>query len=386
MARMSDPVLVDGSRGEGGGQILRTSLTLSAWLGRPFEISGIRASRPRPGLAAQHLTAVRAAAEICDAELQGAELGSTRVAFAPRELRAGSYRWAVGTAGSTTLVAQTAALPLLRVGAASRLRITGGSHVAWAPSLDYLRDIYAPLLARLGLELQPRLVRYGFYPRGGGEIEIAVGGSQAAAPTPAPRGAPRGLTLQRPPAAEIRVTATAVVSSLRRAIAERMVATAAGLLSCGPWHFAARIIEAHGPPGAYLFVRVHHEPARTEIPPAEGGRAAGTATVEAHTLIAGGFTGLGERGKPAEEVATEAARAALEFLQSDACVDAHLADQLLLPTILAGVSLRFRAPSLTTHLRTNAETMALFLGPCVFSDHEGGLEVRPPDLDQTGGM
>ncbi|MBD3235310.1 MAG: hypothetical protein GF330_01235, partial [Candidatus Eisenbacteria bacterium] len=380
----------------------------------PCEICGIRARRPRPGLAAQHRTALRAAAEVCGAALEGDELGSMRIRFTPRASRAGQYRWAVGTAGATTLVAQTVAVPLLRLSAPSRLRIQGGSHVAWAPSLDYLRDLYAPMLALVGWRLEARLVRYGFYPRGGGEIEVGIGGvgtcsrksAADAQPNadhpsggPARNGPARSgpshpfLILERPPARAIRVTATAVVSSLPRGIGERMIATASGILSRGPWRFRSRIEQAHGPQGTYLFVRVDSghddvpaEPRQARAAASQAAFGGASAPGDARPLIAGGFTGLGARGKPAEAVAREASQEALAFLESEATLDRHLADQLLLPAALAGCALRFRTTRLTSHLRTNAETMALFLGPCVFTDRAGAVEVRPPQLDPSAGM
>jgi RNA 3'-terminal phosphate cyclase (ATP) len=340
-------VRLDGSRGEGGGQILRTALTLSAWLNAPFELTRIRAGRERPGLRAQHLAAIQATAAVCDAEVEGDELGSSRLIFRPGKVKAGNYRMDVGTAGATTLVAQAAALPLSRADGVSRLTVTGGTHVAWAPPVDYLRDVYSPLLERFGLTFSAALSRYGFYPRGGGVVTISVTGRETAADT-------ESLDFERPDASDLHIDAKAVVSSLPAGIAERMLAVARSRLTDREWGYSERIEEARGPQGAYLFIRV------------AGGAALG------------GFTGLGERGKPAESVAREPVEEARGFLEGNASVDARLADQLLLPALMAKKEVSFTTWPVSRHLTTNAETIALFLGPCVRIELDGRVRVRPP--------
>jgi RNA 3'-terminal phosphate cyclase (ATP) len=347
---------IDGSRGEGGGQVLRTALALSAWLGRPFRMTNIRARRTQPGLKAQHLTAVEAVARICGATVEGAEPRSGTLNFLPSRLAPGAYEQEVGTAGATTLVAQAAAIPLLRAAGPSVLRIGGGTHVAWAPPVDYLREVYATLLARLGLRLDVELQRYGFFPRGGGRIEVAIGGSGTAS-------GDGPIRLERPARQHIRIEATAVVVSLPRAIAERMLATAARMLSERHWRLRERIVELEGPTGTYLFIRVFsHAEAEAPCP----------------DCLLGGFTGLGELRKPAEVVGQEAAGEALAFLQSDASLDCRLADQALLPALIAGRELAFRTDRVTGHLRTQAATIAHFLGPCVEIAGDGRVRVRPP--------
>lgn len=349
-------VQIDGSRGEGGGQTLRSALSLSAWLGKPFRITNIRAGRPEPGLKAQHLAAVRAVAHVCGAEVKGAGMGSQTLTFVPGAVRGGTFDEEVGTAGATTLVAQAAALPLFRAQGTSLLRIRGGTHVAWAPPLDYLRNVYAPFLRLLGLNLRADLLRYGFYPRGGGRIGVEIEGS-------AESGRKGFQFLKRPPRDRIRIETTAVVSSLPAHIAERMLKAAEEGLGKRRWRMHGRIVEETGPAGTYVFIRVHAD--RTADP--AGGQ-----------YVSGGFTGLGEPGKPAEKVAEDAVAEAVDFLESNACLDPRLADQVLLPAVLSGSRLTFTTHRITDHLRTHAGTIARFLGPSVDIEETGCVVVRPP--------
>src|SRR2546428_9297761 len=159
-------ITIDGSFGEGGGQILRTALSLSLATGTPFRIENIRAGRKKAGLLRQHLTAVLAAAEIGAAEIEGATLGSTMLTFTPKSVRAGEYRFAVGTAGSGTLVFQTILPALLRASAATRVTIEGGTHNSAAPPFDFLDRTFLPLIRKMGATVSLKLERYGFYPAG----------------------------------------------------------------------------------------------------------------------------------------------------------------------------------------------------------------------------
>jgi RNA 3'-terminal phosphate cyclase (ATP) len=370
-------VHIDGSRGEGGGQILRTALTLSAWSGTPFTMTAIRAGRRRPGLRPQHLAAVNGVAAITHADVRGATEGSIELDFRPRGLHGGDYAWEIGTAGATTLVAQTVALPLLRSPDRSRIAIGGGTHVAWAPPFDHLSELYIPLLHRLGFPLRATLVRHGFYPRGGGRIELEIADKQtrgASAPPahdasarPADHDPPRRARWVRPERERIAIRVTAVVCSLSRSIAERMLAVAGRELQARGWPCETQLIEAEGGPGTYLFVRAVAWPGDE---PALGPPATAT------PLLAGGFTGLGERGMPAEQVARDAVAETLAFLDSEAVIDARLADQLLLPALLGGWELEFRTDRITNHLRTNTDTIAAFLGPRVSFDATGMVRVR----------
>src|SRR5262245_55571056 len=167
-------ITIDGSFGEGGGQILRTSLALSLVTGKPFRIENIRAGRKNPGLLRQHLTAVNAAASIGQAEITGASIGSTLLTIAPSKITHGNYHFAVGTAGSSTLVLQTVLPALLIADGPTRLTIEGGTHNPFAPPFDFLARAFLPLLTRMGVNVNANLDRYGFYPAGGGRIEITI--------------------------------------------------------------------------------------------------------------------------------------------------------------------------------------------------------------------
>ncbi|MCK4411925.1 MAG: RNA 3'-phosphate cyclase [Candidatus Eisenbacteria sp.] len=349
---------IDGSAGEGGGQVLRTALSLSAWRQQPVLITGIRARRRQPGLKAQHLTAVAMIAQLCDARVEGGEPGSTTLAFRPGAVHGGATAFAVGTAGATTLVAQAALPPLWAHGLQAELTISGGTHVAWSPPVDHLRDVFAPTVIRLGLPIEVELVRYGFYPRGGGRIKVTL---SAPAPAAAPAAEPRAIVWERPARRRIRVDATALVAGLPRHIAERMLATAGRSLRAKHWRARERILEVPGGPGAYLFIRI--STAADAI--AEDG------------YIAGGFIGLGAPGKPAEVVAEEAVGEALGFLASEAALDSRLADQIVLPALAARRCVSFLTPRVSRHLQTNAATLARFLGPCVEISGEGRVTVRP---------
>ena len=173
---------IDGSEGEGGGQVLRTALALSCTSGMPFRIMKIRAKRKKPGLMRQHLTAVLAAAQISAAKLSGAEVGSLSLEFVPGPVRAGEYRFAVGTAGSTMLVLQTVLSPLLKASTPSRLILEGGTHNPFAPPFDFVQRALLPLVQRMGPVITATLHRYGFYPAGGGEVEVEI--HPCANPTP----------------------------------------------------------------------------------------------------------------------------------------------------------------------------------------------------------
>ena len=170
----ADIITIDGSQGEGGGQILRTSVGLSAVSGKSIRIEHIRAGREKPGLMRQHLTAMKAAAEICDAEMIGAELGSSTLQFRPGAVRPGVYEFRIGTAGSATLVLQTILPALIQADAPSEILIEGGTHNQWAPPFDYLQRVFLPLLNRMGPTVEAKLERYGFFPAGGGRIHVTI--------------------------------------------------------------------------------------------------------------------------------------------------------------------------------------------------------------------
>jgi len=165
-------IIIDGSEGEGGGQVLRTSLSLSAITGKPVRIENVRGKRKKPGLFRQHLTAFKAAAEICDATMEGAELGSPEIAFNPGEIKGGDYDFSIGSAGATNLVAQTILPILAHAPTESTIKITGGTHNHWAPTFDFLDQAFLPQFRKMGGRASLELGAYGFYPAGGGSITM----------------------------------------------------------------------------------------------------------------------------------------------------------------------------------------------------------------------
>jgi RNA 3'-terminal phosphate cyclase (ATP) len=317
---------IDGSSGEGGGQILRTSLALSLVTGTPVRVTRVRAGRERPGLMRQHLTAVRAAAEVGQAELQGAELGSREISFRPRSAAPGEYRFAVGTAGSATLVLQTVLPALICAAGPSRLVLEGGTHNPGAPPFDFLARAFLPLLCRMGPAVTPAIERRGFYPAGGGRFSIDI------APAPALG------RLDLPERGEVRRTGlVATVVNLPASVAMREIDAAAGVLGWDRSCFRPEIEKRGQGPGNVVIVDVESEHL-TEV-----------------------FTGFGEKGVRAEVVGERVAREAAAYLEAGVPVGEHLADQLILPMALArGGSFRTIAPS--SHTRTHAALIEQILG------------------------
>jgi RNA 3'-terminal phosphate cyclase (ATP) len=323
---------IDGSHGEGGGQILRTALALSATTGWPMRIKRIRAGRKNPGLRPQHLTAVRAAAAICRAQLEGAELDSQTLTFTP-----GEYVFDVaqaaqgGSAGSVGLVLQAVLLPLALGEGQSHLKIRGGTHVPWAPPVSYLTDVFLPTLARMGIHAQIGLTRWGFYPAGGGEIQVQIEGKT----TPNPIQLTRRGALQR-------VLGTAAVMNLPSHIPQRMANRAHNVLAeagIGA-QMEPRRLRGAGP-GAGIFLCAEYE--------------------SADGSVVAGFTAYGSKGLPAERVAEAACENLLAHHRSGEPVDPHLADQLVLPMALAHGESQVVTSQISQHLLTNAWVIDQFL-------------------------
>lgn len=317
-------IQLDGAMGEGGGQILRSALALSLVTGLPFRIRNLRARRTRPGLRPQHLTALRAAAAVGGAAVEGAALGSQVVTFRPGPVRPGEYRFAIGTAGSTTLVLQTVLPALLTARGPSTLVLEGGTHNPLAPPFDFLAATYLPLLRRMGPRVEATLVRPGFVPSGGGEIRVTV--------RPAPRLTPLTLTAR---GAVRRTSGVIYLARLPEHVARREVERLRRRLGWPPEAFAVRPVRAAGP-GNCVVLTVASE-ALTET-----------------------FTAVGERGIPAETVADRAAGQVERYLRAGVPVGEHLADQLLLPLALAGGGTFVTLPQ-TAHTRTHAEVIHRFL-------------------------
>lgn len=316
---------IDGAFGEGGGQILRTALALSLVTGTPFRMEHIRAGRSKPGLLRQHLTAVQAAMTIGNAGVEGAVMGSQSLTFVPGQVTPGAYTFAVGTAGSTTLVLQTVLPALILASAPSTLTLEGGTHNPFAPPFDFLTHAFLPLLNRMGPQVQAILDRPGFYPAGGGKCRVLI--------TPTP-------TLQRldlVARGDIRSRrAQALVANLARHITERELAVISHKLGWpAEWLQSVQVDNSRGPGNVV------------------------TITVES-THVTEVFTGFGERGVPAEAVATHAVQATRRYLAAEVAAGVYLADQLLLPMALAGGG-SFTTLPLSQHSTTNMHIITQFL-------------------------
>jgi len=329
---------LDGSFGEGGGQILRTSLTLSLLTGRAFHLRNIRAGRKKPGLQPQHLMSVRAAATISQAQTRGASLGSSDLVFEPGEVQAGKYRFDIGTAGATGLVLHTLYLPLaLRGTTASELTLRGGTHVSASPCFHFLDITWRRYLQLCGLSVSLRMNRPGFYPRGGGVIEAVI----------QPCSRLHGLHLGSRSAAQ--ASGFSAVAGLDVSIARRQARRA--LFRLQEYGLKAQMREETWPggPGTVLAVELD--------------------TIPVPTL----FFALGARGKPAERVADEAVDQVIAYLESgDALVDAHSGDQLVLPLALAEGPSEYRVAWVTQHLITNIAVIRRFLERDIVCEGEEG--------------
>jgi RNA 3'-terminal phosphate cyclase (ATP) len=319
---------IDGSEGEGGGQILRSALALSILTRRPFRLINIRANRSQPGLRPQHLMCVKAAGAICNAVYKGASVGSSVLYFEPKELRSGKYHFSIGTAGATALVLHTVYLPLALHGIGpSEVTVTGGTHNDHAPCFHFLETTWNTYMRRLGLEIDLEMRRAGFYPRGGGEIHALI----------QPCSRVNGLNLTKCP--ELTTAGGfSAVAGLPEGIARKQARRLATRLK-------QEGIESHIPleeweamnPGTVAAVIFRQAPVPTL------------------------FYGLGERGKPAEAVADDAADEAIRFRDGQAPVDPHSADQLLLPLAFSQDASEYRTTEITRHTTTNIATVRRFV-------------------------
>lgn len=314
-------IRIDGSFGEGGGQILRTSLALSLVTKEPVRIENVRARRRKPGLLRQHLTALNAAVAVGQAQVSGAKLGSRTVELIPKRVEPGAYRFDVGTAGSASLVLQTVLPPLMIAEGPSELIITGGTHNPKAPPFEFLARAFLPLLARMGPSVEAELIRPGFYPAGGGELRVRI--------TPCELG-----RLELTSVSERRLTAQAVVAHLPRKIGERELDVLSSRLDL----VTAQVVEdpRSAGPGNTVVVNVESEEV-TEV-----------------------MTGFGEKGVPGWKIAGRVADEVERYLAANVPVGEHLADQLLIPLALgAGGVFTTQEPSL--HTTTNIEIIKRFL-------------------------
>ena len=316
---------IDGAQGEGGGQIFRSAISLALLTQQAVRIERIRAGRTKPGLLRQHLTAVQAAAHISGARMVGAQVGATTLEFYPKPVQAGDYQFAIGTAGSCTLVLQTILLPLALSTGTSRVRLSGGTHNPAAPPADFLRWSFLPLLARMGVECELKIIRHGFYPAGGGEIELTI--------HPCTQLQPLQL-LER--GAVQQLSAYALLSGgLRIDIAERELAQVRELLAWDGEQLQTRCLPKEHGPGNVLMLRLQHQ------------------------QLCEVFTGFGQRGVSAESLGRQVSLRAQYYLDSGVAVGPYLADQLLLPLALAGAGC-FSSIAPTAHTLSNIAVIEQF--------------------------
>lgn len=318
-------IIIDGSEGEGGGQVLRTSASLSLVTGEPFQIINIRGKREKTGMMRQHVTAIEAACSISDSECDGLAVGSSEITFRPGSVKAGNYKFAVGTAGSTNLVLQTVLAPLLFADGPSHIVLEGGTHNMLAPPFDFIERSFLPIINRMGPSVSARLVRHGFYPRGGGKIEIDI--------EPAP--------LQRMDCidrGELRsINGTALFTGLPHEVAEREVKTARKVLGWNEQSIGVRQLPEDQGPGNILLLEAEYEHV-TEV-----------------------VSGFGKLGLKAERLAKTAANRMKGYMESEAFAGPYLADQLLLPFALAGGG-SFTTVKPSQHARTGADIIERFTG------------------------
>ena len=338
-------IVIDGSFGEGGGQIIRTSLALSLVTRRAFRVERVRARREKPGLQRQHLTAVMAAAEVGRARVEGARVGAREFSFEPSDVAPGDYTFSIGTAGSTTLVLQTVLPPLMHARAASLLTLEGGTHNVHAPPFDFIQKSFLPLVNRTGPRVSTELARYGFYPPGGGRFQVFI----------EPASERRRLDLDERGRVRRRL-ARALVVKIPPSVAERELAVVRERLGWSGDELTVATSNNALSPGNVLTLEVETEHL-TEV-----------------------FTGMGERGVRAETVAERACDEVQNYLDAGAPVGEHLADQLLLPLAL-GAGGSYTTGPLSLHTTTNIEIVKKFLDVKItrtqLSETQWRIEVKP---------
>ena len=323
---MMETIIIDGSTGEGGGQILRTSLTLSCITGKNLHIENIRAARRNPGLAKQHLSCVRAACKICDGLAQGATKGSQVLDFIPGSIQSGDFHFDIGSAGSASLVIQTILPALFLADKSSTVVVTGGTHNPWAPPFDFLNEAFLPAIATAGFHGDCTLIKHGFFPAGGGKISLKI--------QPWQKNTGRTIDLCRQ-SKETQIYAHIYTAKIPEHVAQRQrkLLLQSGLDIQDVEHI--KIKDSDGPGNCTMIQICGLE--RTTI-----------------------FTSFGMRGKPSEEVISEVVSLVKDFLTSEAAVDRFLADQLLIYMALAKAG-SFTTNEISSHLQTNMEVIKKFL-------------------------
>ena len=321
-----ETILIDGGMGEGGGQILRTSLALSCITGKHLHIENVRAARRKPGLARQHLSCVQAACGICEGRSEGAALGSQVLDFEPGPVRSGDFFFDIGSAGSASLVVQTVLPALFGAEKTSTVTVTGGTHNPWAPPFDFLAETFLPAIASAGFGAECKLIKHGFFPAGGGKIILTI--------QPWQEKLNKTIDLCEPPE-KPQIHARIYTARLPTHIAHRQekLLCQSGLRIKSFGH--VDVTDSDGP-GNCIMLRICGSH-RTTV-----------------------FTAFGAKGKPSEKVVDEVASLTRSFISSGAAIDRFSADQLLIYMAIAGVS-SFTTNDLSTHLTTNIETIKKFL-------------------------
>ena len=333
-------IQIDGSYGEGGGQILRTALAFSGILKRPLRVHHIRAGRKNPGLQPQHLTAAEALARVTGARIEGLRMGSDTITFIPDDIIPGDYRFDVRTAGSVTLLLQALLLPLCFAPGTTRLTLIGGTHVPWSPPFHYLQEIFLPILRSMGIFVEATLETWGWYPKGGGVLHLEIRPVKELKP----------LSLMNKGKLK-KIRGISATSHLPRHVGERQKDEA--LRRIGKELKKDAEIEvlydvpANGP-GSFFFL-----------------------VAESEGAIAG-FSSLGKRGKKTEDVAKEAVVSLKDYIESDGCIDPHLADQLVSFMSLAKGNSSFTTTQTTEHLLTNLWVVQHFLNIEISESGEKG--------------
>jgi RNA 3'-terminal phosphate cyclase (ATP) len=321
-----ETIRIDGSMGEGGGQVLRTSLTLAILTGRRLHIENIRANRPKPGLGKQHLVCVEAAGEVCGAKYTGVKPGSTSLDFEPGKIKPGEYRFDIGSAGSASLVIQTILPVLFKADGPSTVTVTGGTHNPWSPPYDFLKLSFLPAIAEAGFYADCELLRHGFYPAGGGKVAFDI--------KPRENNPEKTIDLCQP-MVNPRIYTIVYTAKLPNRVVQRQrrLLSESGLSLAGFEHI--EVVDSNGPGNCVVLRIAGHNRAIV-------------------------FTGFGSKGKPSEKVIGEVVSEAREFLTSGAAIDHYLADQLLIYMAMQRAG-RFVTNKLSSHLTTNIEVIKRYL-------------------------
>jgi len=345
-----DLIEIDGSYGEGGGQILRTALVLSAILKKPFALSHIRSKRKNPGLQAQHLAAVEALTRITEAETQGVKFGSQKITFIPQRILSGIYQFEIRTAGSVTLLLQAIFLPLCHSEGISRVTLIGGTHVQWSPSFHYFSEVFLPTLERIGVSARAGIEKWGFYPKGDGRIQLTINPVRELKPI---------SLVDRGSLKKIR--GISAISNLPRHVADRQKEQALKRIQ-SELQVEGEITILDNVPsngsGSFLFLLAEYE--------------RGLA----------GFCSLGVKRRPAEKVADEAVDCLKDYLASDGCIDPYLADQIVPFMALARGNSSFTTTRITEHLVANLWVIQHFLDVKISRKGETGMSGRVEFLNK----